>query len=310
MNTYLLDAMTELNQRMSLSTAFPTWNAEFHIALLETSREYRGLFTDTRYLINQWNGGAIPGDAQQQKDVEDIAIRIFYVLSTSPQPTLSLATLASKLEADCIPLGADYEDNIQHYSDMIYFLRNAKIFRYDMTATGHPVLTPLLQVQGELRTALDAKFASALPQVGGVMGDLDSRSTGLIPGVRFSGKSSKRKTPLNEYDRKTITLVSKQGYRVDMDIIKQMPYYVPAITDTGVPITEREQEDARTAYYRFTDMAEEAEANLEILQLPTTQDSRGRFYNAATDPAIRLSLRSKHIEGHLTPFELKLLRGE
>jgi len=118
--------------------------------------------------------------------------------------------------------------------------------------------------------------------------------------------SSKRKTPLNYRDRSIVSMVSQQTYKIHMPLL-DMPYFVPFLTKEGDPLTEKQQEDIRTSYYRFTDMAEIAEEFDEVIQLPTTMDSRGRFYNMATDPTVRLSLRSTTSEGNLTPFEEQLL---
>ena len=301
-----MNAMTEVNQRMSLSTAYSTWTEKWHTPNMEI-KAYADLFNDTCYLITEWNAGDTPGDNKQIKIVESIAARIFYIISTSPKPTMPLVTLASKLDADEQALGADYGDNMQFYSEMIYSLRNVGIFSYLVTPTLHPILVTILQVKGELREELDAKFAQALPQVGEDIGELDAKGYGLLPGIRFTGKSTRRETPLNAYDRKAISLVSRQSFAVDMAMVNSMEYYVPTISESGIPITLQEQEDTRTAYYRFTDMAEEADSLFEPIQLPTTQDSRGRFYNAATDPAVRLSLRSTGYEGDLTDFEYEHL---
>lgn len=303
------EAMAELNQRMSLFTAFSTWKERFHNVNMD-NEIYKNIFDDTCYLINQWGDGENPPDEVQDKLVKDIATRMFYILTTNPDETISLVTVASKLDADCQQLYEDYEENISAYAEMVYHTRSAGLFTYATTQNDHPVLTPTLAVKGELRTELDDKFASALPQVGDVVGEMDSKGWNLLPGVMFKGKSTRRKTPLNAQDRRIVSLVSRQRYKVDMDILHKMEYYVPTISENGEPISERQQEDARTAFYRFRDMADEAHHDNTVIQLPTTQDSRGRFYNMATDPAIRLSLRSPKYTGGLTEFELNLLTKE
>jgi len=298
--------MEEVNYRVSTSTAYTTWQKRWHKPNMEDP-SYKDLFTDVCYLIQSWNNGEVPGDKTQVALVNDIAQRIFYILSTSDKATLPMVTLVSKLDADCQALSEDYEENMQLYADMVYALRPARIFTYYVTAMGAPVLVPTIKVKGELRQELDSKFGSALPQLGGVVGELGPKGFGLIPGVAFSGKSTKRKTPLNQQDREIVSLISQQQYWVDMAIVDFMPYFVPSITDTGLPISEQEQEDARTAYERFVEVAEQMHALDTTIQFPTTQDSRGRFYNMATDPAIRLSLRSIKYEGNLTEFELEHL---
>lgn len=302
------EVMGELNQRMSIFTAHQTWLDNFHKPHLEVA-QYKDLFDDTCFMIRDWLLNIFDKEEPYLEEVESIAERLFYIISTAPKDTMSLVTVASKLETDCQQLYLEYQDNIQAYSELVFHLKSIGIFTYSLSQNDHPVITPILTVKGELRTALEAKFSSALPQLGGVVGTMDAQGKGLLPGILFKGKSTRRQTPLNQKDREAITLVSKQEYVVDMNMVNNMKYYVPTITDTGLPISEREQEDARTAYYRFEAMAREADQDNTTLQLPTTEDSRGRFYNAATDPAVRLSLRSVRQEGKLTKFEQELLKG-
>ena len=302
MYTDFKETMSEVNYRLSLSTAYKTWREQWHEVHIEVDA-YAAIFRDTCFMISEFTGNALT-----TVQAEDIAERLFYILSTSPDEAMSLATVASKLDVDCPQLAPSYEANMNYYAKLVYHLRGMGIFKYGETNVGHPVLEPLLQVKGELRIILHSKFASAIPQIGEIVGTMDAKGYGLLPGISFRGKSTRRKTPLNQKDREVVSLVSRQKFTVDMEIVRKMQYYVPTMSDSGIPISEKEQEDARTAYYRFVDMAEHAETESTVLQFPTTQDSRGRFYNAATDPAVRLSLRSPKPEGSLTAFEHKLLR--
>ncbi len=302
--------MAELNPRFSMSTANRLWTEKYHNCMRKEYPEYEAMFTDTIHLIESWNDGDWDTEeaVKNRENAYDIAIRLFYILTMSPIETVSLATVVSKLETDCVRLGDTYPHNIQLYAELVLHLEPARIFTYRATRMAHPILTPRICVpQGELRDELEGKFAAALPQLGHGTGELSDGGKGFLPGVRFTGKSTKRKTPLNEYDRAAITLVSQQAYTIAHDIVESMEYHVPSMTDLGQPLTPKEREDAKTSYNRFADMAVLAKEHHTVLQFPTTQDSRGRFYNAATDPAVRLSLRSIISTGKLTPFEIKLL---
>ena len=289
------ETMSEVNKRLSLSTAYKTWRLEWHDPHMEIV-EYAAIFSDTCFLISEYVNNLLT--PEQEKEVVK---RLFYILSTSQDETMSLATLVSKLDVDCPAIAEEYEDNMNHYANIVFNLKNLGIFHYSETTNGHPVISPILQVKGELRSILHSKFGSAIPQIGDVVGEMDSK------GIRFSGQSTKRDTPLNQYDREAVSMVSRQRFKVAIDIINKMEYYVPTLSRTGEPISPREQEYVRTDYYRFVDMAEYAHEENTVIQFPTTQDSRGRFYNAATDPAVRLSLRSPEPEGSLTEFEHNLI---
>lgn len=292
--------MGELNTRMSSRTAYTTWLERWHRPNLEVSA-YEDLYMDTCYAVRQYIGVLPRGKEIHIGSMDEIAERTIYTLSMSPQESMSLATLASSLEAVCVERYKDYEENINWYSQLVYELRRVGIFNYHITTSGHPVITPNLQVKGELREELDDKFQSALPQIGGVVGDMLGDQ--ILPQLHFSGKSYRRQIDLNNKDLEAITLVSQQSYKVDRAILDNMSYHVPTITETGEILTDQQREDAREAYYRFQEMAELADDYKTVIQFPTTQDSRGRFYNAATDPAVRLTLRSVKYEGRLTEAE-------
>ena len=298
-----LDIQTELNIKYSSSTAFSTWRNAFHETHM-TDQSYIDLVDDCKFMVNQW----LNEEGLSHLDIaEEVTIRIIYVVSTAPLDTMSMATLVSKLDTDCTNLKPEYAENIQAYSELVYHLRTVGIFQYKATSTGHPILIPEIAVTGDLATLLSDKFSSALPQLESTTGTLKAKGKGLLPGIRFSGKSTRRKTPLNQQDMKAITLVSQQTYMVDMDIVRNMEYYVPTMTESGNPLSAQEQEDARTMYRRFEDMSEIADELGLGLSMPTSEDSRGRLYNMATDPSIRLSLRSMKATGSLTPFEQSLL---
>lgn len=298
-----LDIQTELNIKYSSATAFSTWRNAFHETHM-VDQSYIDLVDDCKFMVNQW----LNEEELSHLDIaEEITIRILYVVSTAPLDTMSMATLVSKLDTDCSNLKPDYAENVQAYSELVYHLRTARIFEYKATSTGHPILIPEIAVTGDLATLLRDKFSSALPQLEGTTGSLKAKGKGLLPGIRFSGKSTRRKTPLNQQDMDAITLVSQQVYKVDTNIVGRMEYYVPTMTESGNPLSLQEQEDARTMYHRFEAMAGIAD-ELELgLCMPTSEDSRGRLYNMATDPSIRLSLRSTVHTGSLTPFEQSLL---
>lgn len=299
--------MQELNQRMTIKTAYSLWLEKHHLRLLQTSEEYSNMFRDTSKLIIEWANPELPLDTEAEQLTDNIAKRIFFILSTTYTDTVPFVTVVSTLEATCQKIGANYSHNMELYSDLLYHLRHAQIFTYEVTRNNIPIIFPRLKINASLAKELKDKFAAALPQIGGVTGILNEKGYGLLPGIHFEGKSSRRTTPLNEKDREILSIISQQEFKVAMDIVESMEYYVPTMTKNGFPISPQQQEYTRTAYYRFVDMARIAQEYETTIQLPTTVDSRGRFYNMATDPSVRLSLRSKYTEGNLTEFELNHL---
>jgi len=297
--------MSDLNKELSSSTAYATWQEKFHNNYL-TLQGYRDLVLHVQTTISSW-AMADETDLESNVALENIVERLFYIISTDSKGFITLPSLVAKLETDCTKLAPEYQENIELYTDMLLALRFTGLFTLVKTKDSANII-PKISVSPELQTELDAKFPSVLPQVGDVVGHLKENGFGLVPGIRFNAKASKRKIPLNDKDREIISIISKQRFKVKASILENMPYYVPSVTKDNTPLTPEEQEYARIYYYRFADLALEADKYDTVIQFPTTVDSRGRFYNHATDPAIRLSLRSPYQEGDLTPFEQQLLQ--
>lgn len=297
--------MADINKELSSSTAYKTWQEQYHNNYLSL-QGYRDLVMHVENTISSW-AMADETDFESSLVVENIVERLFYTISTDNKGFITLQSLVTKLETDCPKLAPEYQENIELYTDLILAIKFTGLFTLAKTKDSVNII-PSISVSPELQAELDAKFSSALPQVGDVVGELKEDGFGLVPGIRFNAKAAKRKIPLNDKDREIITIISKQRFKVKASILENMPYYVPAVTKDNIPLTPEEQEYARIYYYRFADLALEADRYDTVIQFPTTVDSRGRFYNHATDPAIRLSLRSPYQEGNLTPFEQQLLK--
>lgn len=292
----------EMNHRYSASTAYSTWLDKYHFPNLDHDDKYRDCYMDCVLAVEADYSKQYRLDPDNVKNMVD---RLFYIISSSPQPTLSIATVVSSLHASkTLTFTGDYETDIQLWTDIVCGLSNVGIFGVFVSPSGHPVVTCTLSLPSSLTTELGEKFQSVLPQIEGSMGHDACKPKG----VRYTGKSTRRKIPLNKDDWRVLETVNSQMYHVDMDILN-MKYYVPSITDTGKALTEDEKDMARVYFNRFKFIAEWADSEGRGVQCVTNQDSRGRFYNFLTDPHIRLSLRSKVAEGNLTDWEKAHLLG-
>lgn len=304
------DSVKELQRTINITnstaTSYDLWLAEFHSPMFISNSEYEATFTDTVYMINEFFKHN-PVKPTVKAHSSDLARHIIYMLSTATLDTISMATIASQLEVRHPDIDDDFGKRLTILSELVMSLKSAGILDYAVTAEGHPLVLPMVTVDETLAATLAAKFKAPIPQIEGTMGSLNS-DEGLLEGLAFSGKSTKRKTPMNIRNMEFAELVSHQVYKVDLALANGLDYFVPTVTDTGEILSEEEREAARQSYYRFIQAAETA-AELDLgVCFPTSLDSRNRAYNMATIPAIRLCLRAPEPTGSLTPFEQQLIK--
>lgn len=309
----VLDTQVAANLELSTQFAERQWEVEFHYPLLNTSADYAVMVSDLELMIASEHGlgnelGLAFESSQERVDtVCELATHLIYITSSIGQDTISLPTIASQMERRVPWLHEDFQTRLNMISQMIADWAVCGFYTYNVTPTGMPLVSPLIELPESLQEDLKKRFRAPIPQMESTVGDLQSDGTGMVAGLSFSPKSSKRKIPLNHKNREFVTLLSQIPYSFDWDLVTSLVYAVPAISDNGGVLSDKEREDCKTGWYRFLLACELAHEHGENLCFPTSLDSRNRSYSLLNDPAVRQCLRSPTANGSLSPFEHSLL---